>query len=225
MGFHVIGVGPGDSELMTLKAVRLIKEAKCIIVPVKKKGSLKSTALSIAKPYIEDLSIVQYIYFPMKLDFQKDGAIQALFKENGDMINRMIKEYEDVVFLTLGDPSVYSTFSYIQPYINEVQVVPGITSFLNGAALLKQSLCLGNESLCIMNMTDDEAKLRQNFIIQDSIVIMKVSVNQELLKKLVKEYDRSIIVMSNIGLEEEFITMDINALDEKLPYFTIAIIR
>lgn len=225
MGFHVIGVGPGDPELLTIKAARLIKEAKLIIVPVKKEGSRLSTALSIAKPYIEDLQKVRYIFFPMKVDFQLDWDIQELFKENGNTINNLIHEFKDVVFLTLGDPSVYSTFSYIQPFVEDVHVVPGITSFLNGAAILKQSLCLGDESLCVINMTDQEEKLRQTFEIQDSIVVMKVCANQVLLKKLVKEYQRSIVLMSNIGLEEESFSDDISVLNEKLPYFTIGIIR
>ena len=225
MGFHVIGVGPGDSELITIKAVRLIKEASIIVVPVKKRGSTKSTALSIAKPYIEDMNKIRYVYFPMKLDFQKDKSIQMLFEENGQLINSFIEDFKNVVFLTLGDPSVYSTFSYVQPFIKDVNVVPGITSFLNGAARLKQSLCLGDESLCIINMTDKLDKLEQSFSTHSSIVVMKVSTNQELLKRLVLKYNRSLVLMSNIGLENESFTEDHHALDKKLPYFTIGIIR
>lgn len=225
MGFNLIGVGPGDSELMTVKAVRLIKEADLILVPVKKRNSTTSTALSIAKPYIEELDKVRYIYFPMKLNFQEDESIQELFKDHGKLINDYINEYEQVVFLTLGDPSVYSTFSYVQPYIDDMEVVPGITSFLNGAARIKQSLCLGDESLCIVNMTDEEDKLRSTFAVQSSIVVMKVCSNQALLKQLLNEFNRRIVLMSNIGLENESFTEELDALDHKLPYFTTGIIR
>lgn len=225
MGFNVIGVGPGDSELMTIKAVRLIKEADLILVPVKKKGATESTALTIAKPYIDELDKVKYIYFPMKLKFQEDSGVQQIFKNNGELINSYRSEYDNIVFLTLGDPSVYSTFSYVQPYLDEVDVVPGITSFLNGAARTKQSLCLGDESLCIINMTDEEERLRTSFKIHSTIVVMKVCSNQDLLKKLLVEYDRRIVLMSNIGLENESFTHDLSALDHKLPYFTTGIIR
>lgn len=225
MGFHVIGVGPGDSELLTIKAVRLIQEANIIVVPVKTKDSKKSTALTIAKPYIEQMDKIRYLYFPMKLNFQEDESIAELFKEHGDSINSLVEEYEDVVFLTLGDPSIYSTFTYVEPYIKNVIKVPGITSFLNGAARINQSLCLGDESLCIINMTDDISVIKHSFEDHDSIVVMKVCTNQELLKQLLKDYKRSITLMSNIGLEEEAFTNDIDALDHKLPYFTIGIIR
>jgi precorrin-2/cobalt-factor-2 C20-methyltransferase len=225
MSFNVIGVGPGDSELLTVKAVRLIKEADKIIVPVKKEGSKISTALSIAQPYIEDLTKVDYFYFPMTDNFSSDIETQLLFKHHGERLNQCIKEGNKVVFLTLGDPSIYSTFAYIEKYIDEVTYVPGIPSFINGAALAKQYLCIGDESLCILNMTDREEDLQKKFDLHERIVVMKVCANQNLLKKLIKQGRRTAIFMSNIGLKDERISTDVAVLDEKLPYFTIAIIN
>lgn len=225
MGFNIVGVGPGDSELLTVKAVRLIKEADIIITPVKKEGSTNSTALSIAKPYVNNMDKVQYYYFPMVMDFANDLETVALFKLYGELINNYIDNGHDVVFLTLGDPSVYSTFSYIAQYISSVNYVPGIASFLHGAALSRIPLCMGDESLGIISMTDSEAQIRSAFKLHKNIVVMKVCSNQPLLKDILSSSSRDFIFMSNLGLENESTTKDISILDSKMPYFTIGIIK
>ena len=225
MSFNVIGVGPGDSELLTVKAVRIIKEADVIIVPVKKADTTDSVALTIAKPYIEDLTKVAYYYFPMFHGFDKDAETLKMFESHGQRINGLIAEGKKVVFLTLGDPSIYSTYAYVNQYVSEVTYVPGIPSFINGAALLGQPLVLGDESLCVLNMTDDEAGIRHKFLCHESIVVMKVSANQKLLKQVIIDGNRKATFMSNIGLENESITRDLHVLDKKMPYFTIALIR
>lgn len=225
MGFSIVGVGPGDSELITIKAVRLIKEADIIITPIKKEGLKVSTALSIAEPYITDLNIVKYLYFPMAMGFVDDSSVKTLFKDHGDYINSFIDLDLNVVFITLGDPSIYSTFTYIAPYIKDINYVPGITSFSNGAALSKIPLCIGDESLSIINMTDSEDNIRSVFATSSNIVVMKVCSNQELLKDILTKDKRDFIFMSNIGLKDQSTSVELNSLDKKLPYFTIAIIK
>lgn len=225
MGIRVVGVGPGDSELITVKAVREIKEADIIITPVKKEGSKDSTALKIASPYIEDFTKVHYLYFPMVRDFFNNEEVLDLYKKHGEYINSLEQGGKKVVLITLGDPSVYATFSYIIPYLNNTQVTPGIPSFIQAGALTKSPLCLGEESFCVVNMTDSVENLRVAFNLHKNIVIMKVSANQTLLKQLLAESDRSITLMSNIGLDNEHITDDIDALNNKLPYFTTGIVK
>ena len=225
MSFNIVGVGPGDPELLTIKAVRLIKEADVIIAPVKKDGVIESTALSIASSYIEDKSKVLPMYFPMVSGFLTDTTVHDLYKEHAKSINILIKEGKNIVCLTLGDPSVYSTFSYLAPYLEEVNYIPGITSFLQGAALAKLPLCLGDESFCIINMTDSEENIKKVFDLHKNIVVMKVCANQPLLKEQLIKHNKSIKLMSNIGLKSENITDNIDSLNTKLPYFTIGIIK
>lgn len=222
---NIIGVGPGDSELLTIKAVRLIKEADYIITPVKKEGSKVSTALSIIKPYLEDMDKVLYYYFPMVHGFSSKPEVVELFKTYGESINKLTDSGKNVVFITLGDPSVYSTFAYVAPYLKNIEYVPGIPSFIHGAALSKIPLCLGDDSFCVLNMTDSESNIRAAFNLHKNIVIMKVCSNQELLKNILLESKRSIILMSNIGHENEDITDDISVLDSKMPYFTLGIVH
>jgi len=225
VGLKVIGVGPGDSELMTVKAVKVIEGADIILVPTKKEGSKESVALSIARAYIKDIHKVQYYYFPMKVGFDTDVQVQERFRKYGEQINQMVEAGKKVVFLTLGDPAIYSTYMYIHSYVKQVEYIPGIPSFIQGAAVAKQYLCLGDESLCVLSMTAKEEQLRQMFQLHTSMVVMKVSLNQPLLKELILESGKEAIFMSNIGLEDEQITRDIQVLDKKMPYFTIAIVR
>lgn len=225
VGINIIGVGPGDSELITVKAVRLLKEADIIITPVKKADSTESTALKIVKPYIYNLDKVVYFHFPMFHDFASDNRVQKLFKSYGDSINNYIDQGLNVVFITLGDAAVYSTFSYVAPYIKEIEYTPGIPSFINGAALAKIPLCLGDESFCVINMTDSEEHIRAAFNLHKNIVIMKVCSNQNLLKELIIEHDKKFVFMSNIGYETENLTRDLDVLNTKMPYFTVGIIN
>ncbi|GKX29636.1 precorrin-2 C(20)-methyltransferase [Vallitalea longa] len=225
MQLTVIGVGPGDSELITVKAVRMIKEADIILVPVKKEGSTKSTALDIAKKYIEDMDKVLYLYFPMINLEQNKDYVESIFKKHGENINQQLQEGKKIVYLTLGDPMIYCTFTYISEYFEKVNYIPGIPSFLNGAAISRKPLCIERESMAVVNMTDDEDKIKMVFDIHDSIVVMKVCANQKLLKELINEGKRSVTFLTNIGLDNEYITEDINYLNEKVPYFTIGIVR
>ena len=104
-----IGVGPGDPELMTVKAARIVGEADIIITPKteKKDGSV---ALNIAKPYIQEHTEIVPVVFPMVLD---DNAQAEGWQEAKKIIVSYLEAGKNVVFLTLGDPMFYSTYMYV----------------------------------------------------------------------------------------------------------------
>ena len=124
-----IGVGPGDSELMTVKAARIVGEADVIITPKteKKDGSV---ALNIAKPYIQEHTEIVPVVFPMVLD---DATQQEGWEEAKRVIVSYLEQGKNVVFLTLGDPMFYSTYMYVYRLIEntgfEIETIPGITAF------------------------------------------------------------------------------------------------
>ena len=107
--FYGIGVGPGDPELLTVKAIKAIEAADVLIAPKteKKEGSV---ALEIARPYLKkDIEIV-YQVFPMVKDFAEDtGAWEA----NKEEILALLRAGKNVAFLTLGDPMFFSTYIYV----------------------------------------------------------------------------------------------------------------
>ena len=125
-----VGVGPGDSELMTLKAVRLIKECDVLVVPVKHRGE-NSVALDIARGAVEipDEKIYEVV-FSMNKDLAKREADRA---EATEEVKKLLDDGKNVVMVVLGDIGIYSTYSYIhKPLLEagyEVEMVSGIPSF------------------------------------------------------------------------------------------------
>ena len=132
-----VGVGPGDPELMTLKAVRLIRENEVIAVPGKVPQETTAYKIAVqAAPELEQKELLP-IYMPMVMDKKEQ---KKNHREGASNIEAVLDEGKNVVFLTLGDPTIYSTFSYIQHLVEAdgyaFELVSGIPSFCAAAALL-----------------------------------------------------------------------------------------
>ena len=147
---YSIGVGPGDSELMTLKAVRLLKECDVIAIP---KGD---TDVTVAKDIVEgavDISGKEQliVYMPMTKDMD---VMNKAHQKGADDIIRYLDEGKNVVFITLGCPTVYATCIYVHKLVlkagYEASLVPGVTSFCAVAAKLNVSLCERAEPLIVL---------------------------------------------------------------------------
>ncbi|MEG1430575.1 MAG: precorrin-2 C(20)-methyltransferase, partial [Oscillospiraceae bacterium] len=143
-----IGVGPGDPELLTLKAVRLLGEADIIAVP--DKGTGEKTALNIVKDFVVGKELL-YCPTPMV----RDGArLEACYEEIATKICDLLKAGKTVAFITLGDPTVYSTYIYVHKKVLArgygAELIPGVPSFCAVAAELGVSLCEGGERLLVV---------------------------------------------------------------------------
>lgn len=175
-----IGVGPGSEELLTLKAVRTIEKAQVIIAPSSKEGG-KSIALDTAANFINKDAEVLVKHFPMGGP-EQEGKIYEAFKS----IEEKLHEGKDVVFLTIGDPFVYSTYIYLLKYINEqgyeTETVPGITSFCASASLAGEALVIGDEPLLILPSTRLDAIKDEKYV-----VIMKLYNNEEKVVNFLEE--------------------------------------
>ena len=222
-----IGVGPGDSELLTLKAVRTIEECDIILAPRKSEDD-DSTALGIVEGAVDlkDKEVLRPIFAMSKAteSFWEYG------RKASETIIDLLAQGKDVAFITLGDVSVYSTFYYMQTYIKEkgyeVIIIPGISSFSAGAAEAGIPLVLGMEDLVVMPSIGDEKKLREAIGKFDNLVIMKSGRNIPLISDIMKEkgvpQDRATVI-SNIGMEGEYIGPIDTGRD--YGYFTTVIIR
>ena len=221
-----IGVGPGDTELLTLKAARILKDVPVVFTPKSSKEK-ESIALSIVRPILEKrsdykrLMIVAPI-FPMIED--KD-ELEKVWTSASEMIAQYLDSGRDVAFITLGDSSIFSTYSYVQKKLigkYEIETVPGITSFTACAAAKNEALVEQNEILTIVPKIDD--RLNNVLDTSDSIVLMKASRNTTELEATIEEKNRpkEIYSVQNCTRENEKI---IEGFSNEKPYLTTTVIK
>ncbi len=222
--FYGVGVGVGDEEELTLKAVRILKEADILVLPEAKKSE-GSTAFEIVKNYLREDAEKLFLEFPMLEDVKEKEKIRV---ENAKAIREELEKGKTVVFLTIGDPMIFSTYTYILEHLEEtdvVETVPGITSFGSMASRLNIPLVIGDEDLKIVSLnknTDIHKEIENN----TNIVFMKLSRNFERLKKALKDTENleNSILISNCGKENEEIITDV-ANTEKVHYFSTLILK
>jgi len=176
--FYGVGVGPGDEELLTLKAVRIIGQADVIVAPCAKNGG-DSIALKIIKKFIDNNTEVITKHFPMGDEDQQEKIYDAFL-----CISEKLSEGKNVVFITIGDPLIYSTYIYLLKYIKEAGyksfTIPGITSFTAAAAASSEILVIGNEPLLIIPGSRVKDIKEEKYV-----VIMKVyKCEEEILNTL-----------------------------------------
>lgn len=216
-----IGVGPGDPELMTLKAVRILNQ--CDIVATPKSEGNEKTALNIAKQFIEGKKIIHFD-MPMTRDKQK---MQESHKIASDSICKLLDEGKTVAFLTLGDPSIYSTYWYVHRLIlergYEAKIIAGVPSFCAAAASLNMALVEGSEMLHIIpashESTDDGLSL------SGTKVLMKAGKSILDVREKLRKQGRlkTSALVERATMPEERVVHDLDLLDNPTGYFSIII--
>jgi len=221
-----IGVGPGDTELLTLKAAKVLKTVPVVFSPKSSKEK-ESIALSIVKPILEErkdykrLMLVEPI-FPMIEDKKE---LEKIWNSAAEMIAQYLDSGRDVAFITLGDTSIFSTYSYVQKKLidrYEIETIPGITSFTACAAARNKALVEQNDILTIVPKIDD--RLEQVLEYSDSVVLMKASRNTAELESTIEAKNRpkEIYSVQNCTRENEKI---IEGFSNEKPYLTTTIIQ
>lgn len=218
-----VGVGPGDKELITLKALRVLKECDIIAIPLMKNGS--ATAFNIIKEYVENKEKLEFV-MPMSKDFAK---LEKNYNDIVDVLDEKLNEGLNIAFITLGDVTVYSTYMQINRIMNErgfeTELIPGITSFCAAAARLNTSLCERDEPLMIL-----PASYKNTAHILDEYgtkVLMKTSRAMSEVCELLKEKNlaENTSVVECCGMENEKIYTDLNDIDENSSYFSVIIVK
>ena len=220
---YCVGVGCGDPELMTLKALRVIRENR--VIAVVGENYQNALAYKIALQNVPQLPQKEILALPMPMTKQTD-VIRKYQQQNTCRIESYLDKGENVVALTLGDPSVYSSLHYLRKMLLEhnypVQTISGVTSFCEVANTLNIPLSQWDGEIHIL-----PALYQKSFtdFPKGTLVLMKASENVALLKQYIRANGLSAWAVEHCGMEKQKIHYGVDNIPDKLPYFTIIIVQ
>lgn len=219
-----VGVGPGDPELLTLKAVRLVRENPVIAVPGTKKDD--SVAYKIVRQAVPELEEKEVLAIPMPMIKDKE-LLAASHDAGAAMVISYLKQGQNVVFLTLGDPTVYATYMYIHQRVEaagyDTQIVSGIPSFCAVAARLNRSLV---ETSQMLHVVPSSYQIDEALKMPGTKVLMKAGKQMKHVKeKLMATEQIQVAMIENCGMENEKIYESAEAIDENAGYYSLIIVK
>jgi precorrin-2/cobalt-factor-2 C20-methyltransferase len=225
-----IGVGPGDPDLLTIKAVKIIKSVDIVFAAssIRNKHSL---AVEIARPHMSEKTDVRMLSFQMS---NNEAEREKLWEQNAKIIISELQDGQSVAFLTLGDSMTYSTYGYLLKIINQkashinIISVPGITSYQAAAARINTPLVEGDESLLITSGARGGDELRKCAASADNVVLLKAYKNMADINSALKDTHllENSIGISKCGRKDEKIIRDVREFEKRKPdYWTLVIAK
>jgi precorrin-2/cobalt-factor-2 C20-methyltransferase len=219
-----IGLGPGDPELMTLKAHRLISSAKVIAYPAPDTG--ESFARSIAADTIPQGAREIPIVVPMRVD---RFPAQEIYDKAAEEIAEVLETGEDVVVLCEGDPFFFGSFMYLFDRLSEhfpCEVVPGVTSLTACAAQLMRPLTSRNDVLTVIPGPLPDVDIRAKIEEAQAVAIMKVGRHLPRLKALLEDMNlldqAGYVERASLPEQKVYRLQDLDT--DKAPYFSMILI-
>lgn len=218
-----LGIGPGDPELLTLKALRIVKETEVIAVPGKvPENTVAYKIVSQAFPGLKDKTLI-----PIDFLMTKDPV---LLEESHNKGARQIMEYldkgENVAFLTLGDSTLYATYMYVHHIIAaagyETEIVSGITSFCAVAARLNISLVEQSEELHVIPAS---YQIFDALELPGTKVLMKTASKMKEVKEVLREKDAEVLMIENCGMPDEKIYHGVEEIPDNAGYYSLIIVK
>ena len=218
-----VGIGPGDPELLTLKAIRIIKESPVIAVPGKVKED--TVAYKIVKQAIPGLDEKEFLTVDMPMTKDKE-LLDKSHDEGADAGCGILESGRNVAFLTLGDPTVYSTYLYVHKRVQargyNVEIISGITSFCAVAAKLNMGLVEKSEPLHVIPAS---YQIEEALTLPGTKVLMKAGKKMGKVKEILRETGCEGMMIENCGMPGEKIYRSIEEINENAGYYSLVIVK
>lgn len=242
--FTGVGVGPGDPELMTLKAVRAVEACSVIAIPVsdstleepvyesaanqEKQNALyleRCVAYQIAAGAVEGIAEKDRIYLPMPMIKEKD-RLKAIHDNDAAAVAELLDQEKNVVFLTLGDPTVYSTCMYVHKRLKRsgylTRIVPGIPSFCAAAARMDIPLVENRQELHVLPAS---YHIEESLDLPGTKVLMKAGRKMSEVKRLLTEKELDAMMVENCGMENEKLYFGAQEIPEQAGYYSLLVVK
>ncbi len=219
-----IGVGPGDPELLTLKAFRLLQAAP--VVAYQSANDHESIARSIVAPYLTGKQIEVCFHFPRALDPE---AAQELYAEAIKPIAAHLYAGRDVVVLCCGDPLFYGSFMYLFTRLADqfiTEIVPGVSSPMGAAAAIGLPLCYRNDIFSVLSATLPLEVLTAQLINADAVAIIKLRRHFEKVRQILDDLDllsRAKYIERATAEDQKIISIE-DVDPRHVPYFSMIIV-
>ncbi len=226
MTVYSIGLGPGDPELITLKAKKRLEESDVVVVPQSDETG-RSVAKEIVLNYIDENKIMMY-YFPMNNNRKE---LQKRYAQLAERIEQILKEGKKVSYVTMGDPTIYSTSNYLTKRLLsrgiKVKHIPGISSINAASSILALPLCVKGEDFGVYETPKEIERAKELIYRHSTTVFMKVNKKLPVLLKAISDINpQAAYLAKRIGLDGERIY---NMLTHEPPpeeaYLSVAIIK
>lgn len=217
------GIGPGDPELMTVKAVRLIQENDTIAVPGEEPK--KSIAYQIAVQTVPELAEKELVAIPMPMT--KDAKeLEENHRRGAEKIEELLDKGKNVVFLTLGDPTVYSTYLYVHRRVlgdgYDARIVSGVTSFCAAAASLSEGLVENSEELHVIPAS---YQIEEALKLPGTKVLMKAGRKMPSVKQFLQKNSCPVVMVENCGMETEQKYYSAEEIPDQASYYSLIIVK
>ncbi|WP_055075692.1 precorrin-2 C(20)-methyltransferase [Pseudanabaena sp. 'Roaring Creek'] len=218
-----LGIGPGDPELLTIKAHRILTSVPVIAYPTMESGKV------LARAIVADFIRPEQIEVPMPLPFSVDRSSQPYYDIAAAKIAEHLSTGRDVAVLCEGDPMLYGSFMYIFNRLSDrfhTEVIPGISSTFASAAMLGAPLTYRNDVLSIMPATLEADILRDRLAVADAAIIIKLGRHFAKVKSVLEELDlfSRALYIERATMPNQHIKPIASVTADEVPYWAIVMI-